>query len=177
MLQGRPCYSLCMNFQHDLQALVDILKEKAHDIARTEQHSPVLFLVGPEKLVPILAQFGSEEERFAVLSRRAAQSINACAAVFITEAYLTFVRGPESKRLDDEELLAYAREQKLERQDTLLVSVEMKGQPSVFYAAKIGVPDGVGARKIGEFKLMDGLGQRSGRFIDLLGELEGGEVV
>lgn len=168
-----------MNFQHDLQALVDILKEKAHDIARTEQHSPMLFLVGPEKLVPILAQFGSEEdkERFAVLSRRAAQSINACAAVFITEAYLTFVRGQESKRLDDEELLAYAREQKLERQDTLLVSVEMKGQPSVFYAAKIGVPDGVGARKIGEFKLMDGFGRTTGRFTDLLGELEGGEVV
>jgi len=139
--------------------LIEHVKEVAHDVASSEEHNIMAFIVPgaaaglPDGAVlPVMPEAMPDEnakELFTQFLRATSKDLCADAVIVVMEAYISFLRTEDVAR-DDRDLHTQMRTSPT-RQETLICSVERKLGATTFYYAPIGVDGGIGARRVGPF--------------------------
>jgi len=160
-------------------AMMETFMEKARQIAEDDQHAPICVLLSDQAVIPINAPFTDDEAkvRFVRVVQSVSKKMNAYAAVFITEAWVTVLPAAgDGGALSDEDAYEALQQYKAsggKRKEVLLLTVEQRGKRPMVLSAEVGAENGTGERKIGPWEpIMDGDGIFSGQMMDLLGELQ-----
>ena len=148
----------------------------ALQIAAEREHAPIVLLVGEEGVCPVSGQYHDDRTKdlFVAGIQRIAARVKAHTSVFIHEAWMTVLPASKGTPTDDE--IAQMRSSGALRQEALIISVEQRGKEPLLVAALIGVDGGFGTRKVGPFERLPGTAM-TGRMLDMLGELQAGELV
>lgn len=167
------------NREQFVAMMTETFLEKAREIAEAGQHAPICILLSDQHVIPINAPFTDDEAktRFVRVVQSVSKKMNAYAAVFITEAWVTVLPTEgDGRSMSDEDAYEALQAYKAaggKRKEVLMLTVEHRGQRPQVLSAEIGVPDGTGERKVGPWEpLMEGDGIFSGQMMDLLGELQ-----
>ena len=167
--------------EDQLAGIVTKLQDVAHAIAQSKEHAPMTFILNERsEILPVVHPFfedggdGGEAAKNAVAGalREIAKQGRAVALISVLEAWISSVP-PELHESTESEILDAAR--RGQRDEVLLMTVEVLRAPVVMFQARVGIDGGHGDRKVGPWELFPS-DMVSGRFAGLLDDTIGVEV-